>query len=210
MLLLRDLFKGLGEHKPRIISEILNPQTKDLLEQDYGADFVVSAEMTSMLLAQVSERRDLNAVFADLFDSDGNEIYLKRAACYAPLGSAIGWLALQKMARKRSEVAIGYLRAGSTPVINPKQDESLLLAETDRIIVVSEDDREEVGDEKSELPTETALPAAPTVSAPARRESGLVPRDGPKAPDAKTVTAGPRVSGPSTQPKPPLPAKPKA
>ncbi len=72
VLLLRDLFQSFGDKKPRIISEILDPRTKDLLEQDYGADFVVSQEMTSMLLAQVSERRDLNAVFADLFDSDGN------------------------------------------------------------------------------------------------------------------------------------------
>ena len=39
-----------------------------------------------MLMAQISERRELNAVFADLFDSDGNEVYLKRAACFALLG----------------------------------------------------------------------------------------------------------------------------
>jgi len=159
----------------------------------------------------VSERRELNAVFADLFDSDGNEIYLKRAACFAPLGVTTPWLAVQRMARQRGEVAIGYLRANATPVINPPQGESLLLAEGDRVIVVSEDDREEAGDEKAELlPPETELPPAPTVAQPAKRESGLLPKDGPRAPESKTVTAGPRVTGPSTQPKPPLPAKPKA
>jgi len=41
-----------------------------------------------MLLAQVvGATRPSTRCFADLFDSDGNEIYLKRAACYAPLGS---------------------------------------------------------------------------------------------------------------------------
>ena len=110
VLLLRDLFRHFKGQRPRIISEILDPRTKDLLEQDYGADFVVSAEMTSMLLAQVSERRELNAVFADLFDSDGNEIYLKRAACYARLGATTSWLSVQRVARQRVEVAIGYLK----------------------------------------------------------------------------------------------------
>jgi hypothetical protein len=211
VLLLRDAFKDFGEAKPRIISEILNPQTKDLLEQDYGADFVVSAEMTSMLLAQVSERRELNAVFADLFDSDGNEIYLKRAACYAPLGVTTPWLAVQLMARKRGEVAIGYLRMNATPVINPAQNESLLLNDKDRIIVVSEDDREEIADRQAEI-SEPApeLPAAPVMVAPQPKESSLVPKAGPRAPEVREAAAGPRVMGPSTQPKPPLPGKPKA
>jgi ion channel POLLUX/CASTOR len=141
VLLLREMFQPF-EKKPRIISEILDPRTKDLLEQDYGADFVVSSEITSMLLAQVSERRDLNAVFADLFDSDGNEVYLKRAACYAPIGASTPWLSVQKMARQRGEVAIGYMRAGQNPLINPPQLESLALSDDDRIIVVSEDDSE--------------------------------------------------------------------
>lgn len=212
VLLLRDAFKNFKEAKPRIISEILNPQTKDLLEQDYGADFVVSAEMTSMLLAQVSERRELNAVFADLFDSDGNEIYLKRAACYAPLGATSPWLAVQLMARQRGEVAIGYLRMNSTPVINPPQSESLLLNDQDRIIVVSEDDREELDDERAEIAEPAPeLPAAPVMAAPPPpKPSTLVPKAGPAAPVARAGAEGPRVMGPSTQPKPPLPGKPKA
>ncbi|MBI3182865.1 MAG: NAD-binding protein [Myxococcales bacterium] len=143
VLLLRELFQAFGPHKPRIISEILDPRTKDLLEQDYGADFVVSSEITSMLLAQVSERRELNAVFADLFDSDGNEVYLKRAACYAPIGQHLSWISVQKVARTRGEVAIGYIRAGQPPLINPKQDEMLAFSEEDRVIVISEDDSEE-------------------------------------------------------------------
>src|SRR5439155_13101139 len=119
VLLFRSVFAQYGDKKPRIISEILDPRTKDLIERDYGADFVVSSEMTSMLLTQVSERRDLNAVFADLFDSDGNEVYLKRAECYAPLGRPTPWLSVQKVARQRGAIAIGYLRREGRPVINP-------------------------------------------------------------------------------------------
>ncbi|MBE2248695.1 MAG: hypothetical protein IAE78_04030 [Myxococcus sp.] len=215
VLLLRDMFKAFKDKRPRIISEILDTRTKDLLEQDYGADFVVSAEMTSMLLAQVSERRELNAVFADLFDSDGNEVYLKRAACYALLGYTTQWLTVQKVARQRGEVAIGYLKLGGTPIINPKQGEAIVFAEEDRVIVLSEDDSEATGDQRggtlSEPPSaplavEPKTPPEPQL--PAR--SGLLPPEGPKPPDARPVSAGPRVEGPSTMPRPPLPSKPKA
>jgi ion channel POLLUX/CASTOR len=213
VLLLRDLFQVFKDKRPRIISEILDTRTKDLLEQDYGADFVVSAEMTSMLLAQVSERRELNAVFADLFDSDGNEVYLKRAACYALLGDTTQWLTVQKVARQRGEVAIGYLKLNGTPLINPKQSEAIVFAEEDRVIVISEDDSEATGDQRggslSEPPSAplAAEPRAPHPPSPAR--SGLLPPEGPKPPDAKPVSAGPRVEGPSTMPRPPLPTKPK-
>jgi ion channel POLLUX/CASTOR len=222
VLLMRDLFKGLGEKKPRIISEILDPRTKELLEQDYGADFVVSSEMTSMLLAQISERRDLNAVFADLFDSDGNELYLKRAACYVELDAPTPWMSVQKMARVRGEVAIGYMKFGQPPLINPPQDEVQPYQAEDRIIVVSEDDSEAVGDKLGEFANENPLvpevtppsPRIPVAAAkpppppPVRAPSALVPLE-PKPLDAQTVTAGPRVSGPSTQPRSPLPSKPK-
>jgi ion channel POLLUX/CASTOR len=204
VLLLRELFNQLGEKKPRIISEILDPRTKDLIEQDYGADFVVSSEMTSMLLAQVSERRDLNAVFADLFDSDGNELYLKRAACFATVGHDVPWLVVQKVARQRGEVAIGYLKPGGTPVINPKQSEHHAFADDDRIIVIAQDDSEASGDQRG---GELSSPPAPLARVPAR--SALVPPDPVRAPEGKPVSAGPRLGGPSTAPRPPLPPKPK-
>lgn len=217
VLLLRELFKSFGDKKPRIISEILDPRTKDLLEQDYGADFVVSQEMTSMLLAQVSERRDLNAVFADLFDSDGNEIYLKRAACYAVLGQTTPWLAVQKVARTRGEVAIGYQKHGATPLINPPQNDTITFAPEDRVIVISEDDREEVADERGgELAQPPSAPLAQPnanaladlASSPSKAaRSPLLPPEGQKAPEARKATSGPRVDGPSTMPRPPLPPR---
>ena len=216
VLLMRDLFKSFADKKPRIISEILDPRTKDLLEQDYAADFVVSSEMTSMLLAQISERRDLNAVFADLFDSDGNEVYLKRAACYVELDAPTNWLSVQKMARLRGEVAIGYMKLGQTPLINPPQSDTQPYVAEDRIIVLSEDDSEAVGDQRGgEFAADLVVPPEKTppsprvaAAAPAKAPSPLVPQQ-PKPLEAQTVTSGPRVAGPSTQPRAPLPPKPK-
>ncbi len=198
VLLLRDAFKKLGDVKPRIISEIIDPRTKDLLEQEYGADFVVSSEMTSMLLAQVSERRELNGVFGDLFDADGNEIYLKRAACYAVLGSTTPWLAVQKVARLRGEVAVGYIRFGQKPLLNPSQQESLVLSDQDRIIVIAQDESE------APVVSKTVVGAVAKVTEKVPRSALLPPEP---AADPRAVSAGPRVQGPSTMPRAPLPGK---
>lgn len=200
VLLLRDLYGKLEGPRPRIISEILDPRTKDLLEQDEGADFVVSQEMTSMLLAQISERRELNAVFADLFDADGNELYLKRGACFAPEGQPTPWPIIQKVARRRKEVAIGYLQAGAKPVLNPPRTELVTLGASDRVIVIATDDSEAREDLRGGA--FDAPPASPSLT---RTRSGLLPP--PEEDDARPISAGPRVKGPSTEPRPPLPGK---
>ncbi|MCC6338099.1 MAG: NAD-binding protein [Myxococcales bacterium] len=220
VLLMRDLFRNLGEKKPRIISEILDPRTKDLLEQDYGADFVVSSEMTSMLMAQISERRELNAVFADLFQSEGSEVYLKRVACFCVPAQMVSWLSVQKVAQERGEVALGYVKASQPPVINPPQLEQLVFTADDRIIVLADDDSEAPGDERggelkeppsaplAHAPPQAAAPQArPSDRTPAPGRSPLLPPEGPRPPEAKVVSAGPRVTGPSTTPRSPLPPK---
>jgi ion channel POLLUX/CASTOR len=210
VLLLRDLLKSMPQRKPRIISEILDPRTKDLLEQDYGADFVVSSEITSMLMAQVSERRELNAVFADLFDSEGNEVYLKRAECFATLEQVTSWLAVQKVARDRHEVAIGYVKLGQAPLINPPQAGDLVFTADDRVIVLAENDSEAAAEARGDPSLAGPLSSQASTSdktQPVGR-SPLLPPEVPK-PQVGAVSAGPRVAGPSTMPRLPLPPKPK-
>lgn len=141
LLLLRDLFSA-HPRPPRLISEILDPRTKELISLDDAGDVVVSSEITSMLLAQVSERRELNAVFADLFDADGNELYLKRAELFAPLGEALSWLEVQRAARGRNEVALGVFRAAGALEMNPPQSGTMTFSAGDRLVVLAEDDTE--------------------------------------------------------------------
>ena len=129
-------------------------------------------------------------------------------------------MSVQKMARERGEVAIGYMKFGQPPLINPPQNETQPYVAEDRIIVVSEDDSEAVGDRLGEFANENPLvpevtPPSPRIPAAAakppppaavvRAPSPLVPVE-PRPLEAQTVTAGPRIAGPSTQPRPPLPA----
>ena len=110
-------------------------------------DFIVSANLISLLLAQVSENKYLNAVFADLFDSDGSEIYLKFARDYVETGRPINFYTIVEAARQRNEVAIGYRIVANANdsekqygiKVNPNKSDTITFTAEDRIIVVSED-----------------------------------------------------------------------
>ncbi|RYG64991.1 potassium transporter TrkA, partial [bacterium] len=65
-----------------IVSEMMDVGNRELAEVTQADDFIVSDNLISLLMAQVSENKHLNAVFNDLFDSDGSEIYLKPASDY--------------------------------------------------------------------------------------------------------------------------------
>jgi Trk K+ transport system NAD-binding subunit len=146
LLLLREAMTQTGKekHATRIVSEILDPRTKDLVSADQSTDFVVSSEITSMLLAQVSEQRDLNLFYQELFDPDGSEIYLKSVERYIRLTgqSQIPWRTVQTVAGRYGEIAIGCYRAGNAPFMNPAPDQMLTFAPGDKIVVIAEDESE--------------------------------------------------------------------
>ena len=82
-------------------------------------DFVVSDELSSLMLAQLTERADLEPVFADLFDVAGSAIALRPASSYVdptptPYGKVVA------AARARDEIAIGYRHhpVGDGPAVN--------------------------------------------------------------------------------------------
>ena len=129
-----------------IVSEMLDLRNRALAEVTHADDFIVSARLVSLLMAQVAENAHLNAVFADLFDQDGSEIYLRRAADYIAPGVEVTFATVVASARRRGEVAIGYRRvaargasAGDQGVtINPPKSERVTLGERDSVIVLAE------------------------------------------------------------------------
>ena len=130
-----------------IVSEMLDPRNRVLAEVARADDFIVGDRLVALLLAQVSENKELNAVFQDLFDPDGSEIYLKLASNYVTIGKPVNFYTVVESARRRGEIAIGYrIKAQSGDAsqaygvkVNPKKSKSVTFAEWDRIIVIAED-----------------------------------------------------------------------
>ena len=128
-----------------VLSEIRDPRTKALAEIAEASDYVVSNEIVSMLMAVVSENREMNGVWADLFDADGNELYLKHARLFAGPNEQVSFYDLMARARMRGEVCIGYRKVSDSGdedhgvVLNPaKKTETTVFGENDRVIVLSE------------------------------------------------------------------------
>ena len=69
-----------------IVSEMLDVRNRELAEVARADDFIVSDRLVSLMLCQVSENKEYSAVFEDLFDPEGSELYLKPADDYVDRG----------------------------------------------------------------------------------------------------------------------------
>ena len=145
LLHLRDIGATAGRTFS-IVSEMLDERDRELAEVARADDFIVSARVLSLLLAQIAETPELADVFRDLFDADGAEVYLRDVADYVVPDREIGFATLQAAAQARGEVALGYRilarandkAAGYGVVLNPGRDARIAFSRGDRVVVLAE------------------------------------------------------------------------
>ncbi len=146
LLHLRDIEQKQGEAFS-IVSEMIDVRNRALATVAKADDFIVSDELTGLLLTQVSENAELLEVFTDLFHSEGSEIYLKPARNYVVTDREVNFYTVTESALRRGEAAIGYRleryqddasRAYGVRV-NPSKSETVTFQDGDRIIVLAED-----------------------------------------------------------------------
>jgi len=138
LLHLRDMLAKRG-HNGSIVSEMRDDRDRALAQLTRADDFVVSEQMVSLLLTQISENRHLESVFTDLFDPEGAEIYIRPATYYVRQTPDQTFATLVEAARRRGEVAIGYRLTepgdGHGVVLNP--DKAQPMPPIDRVIVLA-------------------------------------------------------------------------
>ncbi|XP_051177136.1 probable ion channel CASTOR isoform X1 [Lolium perenne] len=106
--------------KSVIISEILDPRTKNLLAMSKISDYVLSNELVSMALAMVAEDRQINYVLEELFAEEGNELQIRQSVLYLREDEELNFFEVMLRARQRKEVVIGYrLDDAERAIINP-------------------------------------------------------------------------------------------
>lgn len=129
-----------------IVSEMLDIRNRSLAEVTRADDFIVSDNLISLMLTQVSENKHLNSVFKDLFSPEGSEIYLKPVDNYIRPGVEVNFYTLLEAARLKGETAIGYrlqrleadASAGYGVAVNPDKSHMVTFSAEDRIIVLAE------------------------------------------------------------------------
>lgn len=145
LLHLRDIADKSGQPF-YIVSEMLDVSNRELAEVTRADDFIVSERLISLMMSQIAENKQLSAVFQDLFDPEGSEIYLKPASQYVALGQEVNFYTVVESARQKNQVAIGYqlrsqandAKANYGVYVNPHKAQAQRFSEIDKIIVLAE------------------------------------------------------------------------
>ncbi|MBN8615658.1 MAG: hypothetical protein J0L92_34000 [Deltaproteobacteria bacterium] len=148
LLLLRDMRRRSAmAPNQRVCSEILDPKNRELAATTQINDIVISNQMVSMVLAQITYEPRVQAVLEDLLRSEGSEIYVKPLELYCPPGQPVTFEYLLLAAKARNELALGIQiyednadnRYGL--VLNPKvRNQPILPKPGDKLVVLAEED----------------------------------------------------------------------
>ncbi len=130
-----------------IVTEMLDMRNRELGVVAKADDFVVSDNLISLMLSQLSENRELKKVYDVLFQADGSEVYLKPANRYVRTGTEVDFYTVVASAAALGESAIGYRIAAETDDpdkhygvhLNPNKSKKVMFEDKDFVIVLSED-----------------------------------------------------------------------
>ena len=141
--------REIAEHSGRsfsIVSEMLDDRNRELAEIARADDFIVSDRLVSLMMCQVSENKEYAAVFEELIDPEGSELYLKPVEEYVKPGVPLNFYTVIEGARRRGEVTVGYrvkAEAGDPRKsygvrLNPAKSQRIEFTEGDKVIVLAE------------------------------------------------------------------------
>jgi voltage-gated potassium channel Kch len=143
LLHLRQIADAAQTHV-KVVSEMVDVRNRELAEVTRADDFVVSNKLVSLMLAQASENDSLAAIFDDLLDEEGSEIYMRPIEDYVATDRKVNFYTVTEAARRRNEVALGYHRprpgaAANGIVVSPAKSVAVEFAQGDRLIVLARD-----------------------------------------------------------------------
>ncbi|WP_395693891.1 CASTOR/POLLUX-related putative ion channel [Nocardioides sp.] len=144
LLHVRDILGGADAATP-VVSEMLDDRNRVLAQVAHVDDVVVSGEIVSLLVTQLSEDPRLELVFDQLLGDEGSEIYLRPAEWYVRAGAEVTYATIVAGAARRGETAIGYksaaLAEGEASFgvrVNPAKAETFRVLPGDRVVVLAE------------------------------------------------------------------------
>ena len=146
LLHVRDILSRHEDSATPVVSEMLDDRNRVLAQVAHVDDVVVSGEIVSLLVTQLSEDHRLEAVFDQLLGDEGSEIYLRPAEWYVEPGAEVSYATIIAGASRRNETAIGYksaaLAEGETSFgvrVNPAKSETFHVLPGDRVVVLADD-----------------------------------------------------------------------
>ncbi|MGA1802713.1 CASTOR/POLLUX-related putative ion channel [Rhizobium sp. HT1-10] len=144
LLQLRKIAEQAGRHIS-IVSEMTDVRNRELAAVTRADDFVVSNKLVSLMLAQASENPYMAAIFGELLDEDGSEIYMRPITDYVAIDNPVTFYTICLAALRRGEIAIGYRQQADKPdprnlggvIVNPNKAQPISFTPEDRLIILA-------------------------------------------------------------------------
>ena len=125
-----------------VASEMRKVENQELAKMTKVNDFVVSSNITALMMTQISQNRQQRMLLEDLLDEDGSEFYRKPISRYVECGKPVDFYTIISSAARYGEVAVGYQKVEDgkfRTVCNPEKTEKVTFAPEDALIVIAED-----------------------------------------------------------------------
>ena len=141
LLQLRDIAAKTGL-KFSVTSEMRSVENQELAQVTKVTDFVVSSNITALMMTQISQAREQFVILDDLLSDDGSELYMKDAGRYVQLGESVDFYTIGAAATQYGEIALGYKKFRDDGefdiVLNPPKSSTVILSKDDSLILLAE------------------------------------------------------------------------
>ena len=136
LLTLRKIWPMGGVPRVRVIAQLLDQKNVALAATTGVDDFIVSDALTSLVMAQLSERSELQAVFDELFAKSGQVLQLQDARRFAPDGP-VSFAHLVAAGIAQNVSVFGWrLEATGEVVLNPAKDRTVHFGPDDGVVLI--------------------------------------------------------------------------
>lgn len=126
-----------------VCCEILDPKNAELIDGTRDDEFVASDELVAKYLMQLSENKFLKAVYSDLLDEAGAELFLRSSSAYVNNNEPISFGDLVSIGLLKNEIVVGIQEKESShnhnvnSILSPDKSRFFKLEKNDRIIVLA-------------------------------------------------------------------------
>lgn len=147
LLYIYDYQKNHPAVKLGITCEMRTMRNQNLVRDTVSSDFIISRNIASLMMAQISEDRDIKAVIESLLSHEGFEVYMKSPKYYFNTDKPMDLFSMADAVAAKGEILIGYSKYGEVKdkiFVNPSKFEDgklnkIKLNDEDHLIVVAED-----------------------------------------------------------------------
>ncbi|MEU4075815.1 potassium transporter TrkA [Streptomyces venezuelae] len=143
LLNLRDLAQD-SPAPYTLVTEMADDRNRVLAQAARPDDLIVSANLLSLRLSQISENPHLDRIFDELFAPSGCQIMLRPATHYVPPWRPVTFGTVVEAVRRQGHLAIGHRlahRVGEPPhhgiALNPDKETPLVYSPDDCIVILT-------------------------------------------------------------------------